>query len=150
MELKSLGRLQISDQEKKSLEFARLLESKVVGIEAEDVPLRAEEEAAGGGETNEETEDEFGSKSINTANESSIISSRKREAMRNIVTSQDILEQAFSAQRELALRLDQDINLTEQKMDVSKFGLLEVDMKIRELSGYEAPRPWTNKHIYSA
>jgi len=137
LELKSIGRLQVSEEEKKSLEFAKLLESKVVGIEAEDVPLRCDEEKERNIEGNNAEDGQTGSILDET------VESRQAAALHNVVTSQDILEQAFSAQRALALRLDQDISFTERSMEASNMAFAEVDMKIRDLTGYQAPKAWS-------
>jgi len=145
LELKSLGRLAVSQQEKDSLVFARLLESKVVGIEASEAPLGLSVDVDIVDVDSVDMSASTRMSPTKRADAKSPYTTRRENAQRTVVTSQDILNTAWEAQKALAIRLDEDLAVTERNFEMSMFGLQDVDRKIQKLTGYVPPRAWTTK-----
>ena len=103
LELRSVGRLAMTEEEKRSSEIARLLQFKVVGVDVDHIPALA----AAAKKRSTTPPRTYGSSPSpsKTTNESMI----RQKAAANVVTSQDIMNLAWQAQKELADRLDKDI-----------------------------------------
>lgn len=161
LELKSLGKYASSKEEQRSLEIARLLNSKVVGVNVNDVPLpmaRSPERdlgvmgspsMKGWRQPGEESKFEYNSRSslmrssplrmspvgVNNSSFGELESSRRAVAETRIVSSQEILQQAWATQRQLAERLDKEIALAGNVLNSNS-------LKIEGLTGYSGARTW--------
>jgi hypothetical protein len=163
LELKSLGRYASTKEEKRSLEIARLLNSKVVGVglTAADLPVASAQakspkaadtstgswgvETGGGGEV---AARDFESK-YRSPTRDAVVGARWDAAQRTVVTSADILTEAWSAQKALAERLDKEIYLAGFKLEQSMVahaadGMLGQQAAMRGLTGssYRQPTAW--------
>jgi hypothetical protein len=143
LELKSLGKLATTEEEKRSLALARLLNSKVVGVDVGNLPIGISSGTAGG---------DFASPHKNGPNEiasplpvsrspTAIEASRREAARQRVITSQDILEQAWNAQRALAERLDRDIAMAGGTLGRS-VGLNMSSIHVKNLTGYSGAKVW--------
>ena len=141
LELKSLGRYASTKEEKRSLEIARLLNSKVVGVGlgVEDLPVHVTSPKRNGGNADTSSSSwgvvdtgsssEFKEAAFPSPTRSAIVDAR-------VLTSKDVLKEAWSAQKALAERLDREIYLAGFKLEQS---LAKSDVG---MGGYELPRAW--------
>ena len=126
LELKSLGKYASSKEEQRSLEVARLLNSRVVGVGVGDMPMPITRSPRDGGGRAERREEESKCSpyspprpaspppSYHEVTSPNVISASRVAAASNssrVVSSQEILQQAWATQRELADRLDREIAL---------------------------------------
>jgi len=153
LELKSMGRLAMNDEEKRSLALAKLLNSRVVGVDVGQLPVGVPDHVGGAEQLQGintllplRTYNPTSSNPPNQLNGAVIEQARRQMAMSRIVTSKDILEQAWSAQRALAERLDRDIALAGGVLKgIGRGGNWEMNNSqrvIAGLTGYQGTEVW--------
>ncbi|GMH87279.1 hypothetical protein TrST_g6482 [Triparma strigata] len=144
LELKSLGKYASSKEEQRSLEIARLLNSKVVGVNVGDLPmpisrspqrLDGSPSTRGGGGGWAQQESKYSSPMHGSPVGGSYEDQRRALAETRIVSSQEILQQAWATQRELAERLDREIALAGNTLSRDS-------LAIEGLTGYKGARTW--------
>eukprot|EP00520_Triparma_pacifica_P009234 CAMPEP_0118638194 /NCGR_PEP_ID=MMETSP0785-20121206/3548_1 /TAXON_ID=91992 /ORGANISM="Bolidomonas pacifica, Strain CCMP 1866" /LENGTH=705 /DNA_ID=CAMNT_0006529415 /DNA_START=29 /DNA_END=2143 /DNA_ORIENTATION=+ len=146
LELKSLGKLATSEEEKKSLALARLLNSRVVGVDVGNLPVVIGGPSDGTDYVSPmkkvQENEMVGSEAKPVGRSPAAIEESRREVARQrIITSKDILEQAWSAQRALAERLDRDITMAGGILGKGG-GLNMSQIKIEEMTGQRLTKAW--------
>jgi hypothetical protein len=165
LELKDLGLYASTKEEKRALEIARLLNSKVVGVglTVDDLPVAAGRDAVGspkrramdtssaswgvdvGGEYKEG--DEFLDSRYSSPTRLPVAQARAR-AEKAVLTSSDVLKEAWSAQKALAERLDREIYLAGFKLEQSLVASANTSLTAMQGVGsgmgfYQPPRAWS-------
>jgi hypothetical protein len=144
LELKSLGKLATTEEEKRSLALARLLNSKVVGIDVGNLPIGISSGPTAVGDFTSPHKSggyEVISPPPAGRTPTAIEASRREVARQRVITSHDILEQAWSAQRALAERLDRDIAMAGGTLGRS-VGLNMSQIQVEGLTGYKGSKVW--------